>query len=168
MRIATSRKPGVSSEFPEEPVEGSSANEELRELVAHEQQRINHFLVSRLPRKARLLNVSILGGAAAAVLSAWLAVGGPSLNSWLTSTVGLTIPAWQLLCGAAALCSVTATVATQLLRSQNLESQINCAQRCKAKLEMIHVGLAMGQLETAQAKSEFMAYVEEAALLPES
>ena len=58
-----------------------------------------------------------------------------------------------------------ATVSTQLLKSNNLEENVGRAQRCRAKLEVLEVGLASGQLDARQATTEYMRCVEEAAFL---
>ena len=93
------------------------------------------------------------------------AVGGQTFTSWLTKTFSLVSPAWQMLCGAAALCSVTATIATQLLKSHNLEERLIRAQGCRAKLEALEVGLTTGQIELRQGTADYMKCLEEAAFL---
>ena len=118
-----------------------------------------------LPRKRRLLNITIFGGTLAAAFTAGPAAGGASFTAWLTSTFGLTSPSWQLLCGAAAACSVAATVSTQLLKSQNIEENVARAQSCRAKLEVLEVGLTTGHIDTSQATSEFIRCVEEVSFL---
>jgi hypothetical protein len=57
---------------------------------------------------------------------------------------GLTSPAWQILCSAAAVL-VLATVATQLLKSHNLEARH--ARRAAAPNWKFEVGLSTGQIE---------------------
>jgi hypothetical protein len=111
------------------------------------------------------LNVTIFGGTLAAALTAAPATGGASFTGWLTATFGLTSPAWQILCGAAAACSVAATVSTQLLKSQNIEEQVARAQSCRAKLEVLEIGLTTGHLETSQVTTEFIRCVEEVSFL---
>jgi hypothetical protein len=127
--------------------------------------RLERFIATNLPRKRRLLNVTIVGGTFAAALTAGPAVGGASFTGWLTSTFGLMSPAWQLLCGAATVCSVTATVATQLLKSQNVEEHVARAQSCRAKLEVLEIGLATGTVDLHQATTEYLRCVEESAFL---
>ena len=83
-----------------------------------------------LPRKRRLLNITIFGGTLAA-----------------------------------AACSVAATVSTQLLKSQNIEENVARAQSCRAKLEVLEVGLTTGHIDTSQATSEFIRCVEEVSFL---
>jgi hypothetical protein len=63
------------------------------------------------------------------------------------------------------MCSITATVATQLLKSHNMEERVTRALGCRAKLEALEVGLMTGQLQVPQATTEFMRCVEEAAFL---
>jgi hypothetical protein len=69
------------------------------------------------------------------------------------------------MCAAASICSITATVATQLLKSNNIEENVGRAQRCRARLEALEVGLTLGQLDPGYAATEYLKCVEEAALL---
>ena len=144
-------------------VDGPSG--ELLARVAGKREDVERFISSALPRKRRLLNITIVGGTLAAVFTAGPAAGGPTFTAWLTSLFGLGNPAWQLLCVAATACSIGATVATQLLKSQNVEEHVARALSCRAKLEVIEVGLSTGQLDVAQATSEFLRCVEEASFL---
>jgi hypothetical protein len=137
----------------------------LRERINARRDEVHAFILAEGPRKTRLLNTTIVGGSLAAVLNAGPAVGGQPFTAWLTSSFGLTSPAWQLLCGAAAACSVTATIATQLLKSRNVEERIARAESCRAKLEVLDVGLSTGHLDPAQATTEFIRCVEETAFL---
>lgn len=139
-----------------------------QELVAHIRQKRQHvetFVARALPRKRRLLNVTIVGGTLAAALTAAPAVGGQPFTAWLTGLLGLSSPSWRLLCGAASVCSVLATLATQLLKSHNLEERVTRALGCRAKLEVLEIGIATGQLDAAQATTEYMRCVEESAFL---
>jgi hypothetical protein len=129
---------------------------------------LDRFIARNLPRKRRLLNVTIIAGTLAAALTVGPAVGGQSFTGWLTMALELTAPAWQLLCGAAAACSVTATVATQLLKSQNVEEHVTRAQSCRAKLEVLEIGLATGTVDAKQATTEYLRCVEESAFLETS
>lgn len=140
-------------------------NAELLARVSRKREQVERFVSGALPRKRRLLNVTIIGGTLAAALTAGPAAGGPTFTAWLTSIFGLGSPAWQLLCGAATACSIGATVATQLLKSQNVEEHVARALGCRAKLEALEVALTTGQLTTAQATTEFIRCVEEASFL---
>lgn len=126
---------------------------------------VERFLSAALPRKRRLLNTTIVGGSVAAALTAGPAVGGQTFTAWLTMTLGLTSPSWRLLCGAASVASILATVATQVLKSNNLEQNIGRAQSARAKLEVLETSVTLGQLDTKQAAAEFLKCVEDAAFL---
>ena len=138
---------------------------ELLDRVVRKKQEVEAFLSRAQPRRRRLLNVTIFGGTLAAAFTAGPAVGGASFTQWLTKAFGLDNPSWQLLCGAAAACSVAATLSTQLLKSQNVEEHVARALSCRAKLEVLEVGLTTGQLDVPQATTEFMRCVEEASFL---
>ena len=141
------------------------ARRDLLVRIQDKRRRLDAFVAAGLPRKRRLLNVTIFGGTLAAALTAGPAAGGASFTAWLTSALGLTSPSWQLLCGAAAVCSVAATVSTQLLKSQNLEEQVTRAQGCRAKLEVLELGQSLGHLDTKAATAEFLRCVEDASFL---
>ena len=65
----------------------------------------------------------------------------------------------------AAVCSVMATVATQLLKSDNVEQNVVRAQGARAKLEVIELGLKLGQLDDRQALAEYLKCAEDTAFL---
>jgi hypothetical protein len=138
---------------------------ELAARIRDKRGQLERFLATARPKKRRLINTTIIGGSIAAALTAGPAVGGPSFTTWLTGTLGLTSPSWRLLCAAASVSSLTATVATQLLKSHNIEEHVTRAQGCRAKLEVIEVGLAAGQIDAKQATAEYLKCVEEAAFL---
>ena len=140
-------------------------NDDMVSRIRQKRTQLETFLSAARPRKRRLLNTTIVGGSLAAALTAAPAVGGQSFTAWLTGALGLASPSWRLLCAAASVCSVTATIATQLLKSNNIEEHVTRAQGCRAKLEVLEVGLTMGQIDTRQATSEYLKCVEDAAFL---
>ncbi len=144
------------------------STEELLSRIRQKRTRVEAFLAAARPRKPRLLNTTIVGGILAAALTAAPAVAGESFRAWLTGALGLGSPSWRVLCAAASVCSVMATVATQLLKSHNVEENVTRAQSCCAKLEVPEVGLTMGQLDVRQATNEYLKWVEDAALLEAS
>ena len=144
---------------------GDAVETSLLAQIRSKRAHIESIIASALPRKRRLLNISILGGALAAVLTTAPAVGGQPFVSWLRTTFDLTAPGWQILCGTAAVCSLAATVSTQLLKSHNLEERLFRGQSCRAKLEALEVGLSTGQIDVPRATSEYMKCLEEAAFL---
>jgi|GEM_PF-1514895 len=121
---------------------------------------VTHYLTQTKPTKRRLLNSSIIGGSLSALLTAGPALGGQSFSTWLTGSFGLNSPSWQILCGAAAVCSLVATVSLQLLKSNRLEENLAKAQVCSAKLEILEIGLGAGQIDEKQALAEYIRCVE--------
>lgn len=144
------------------------SSEELVSLIRQTRTRMETFLSAARPRRRRLLNTTIVGGTLAAALTAAPAVAGEPFTAWLTGALGLASPSWRLLCAGASVCSVMATIATQLLKSHNIEEGVTRAQGCRAKLEVLEVGLRMGQLDVRQATTEYLKCVEDAALLDAS
>ena len=138
---------------------------DLLAQIRRKRAEVDAVIVRTVPRKRRLLNVSIIGGALAAMLTTGPAVGGQSFVAWVKSAFGLTAPGWQVLCGAAALCSLVATVATQLLKSNNLEERVFRGQSCRTKLEALDIGLSTGQIDVPHATTAYMQCLEEAAYL---
>jgi MFS family permease len=143
------------------------SNDELLSRIRKKRGDLDAFLSSAQPRKRRLLNTTIVGGSLAAALTAGPAVGGPSFTAFLTGALGLTSPSWRLLCAAASVSSIAATIATQLLKSNHVEENVARAQGCRAKLEVLDLGLAMGQIDARQAAAEYLKCVEDSAFLTE-
>jgi hypothetical protein len=143
----------------------NTTSDDLLRQIRQKRAEVQGFIGQASPRKRRLLNTTILGGTLAAALTTAPAVGGVTFTSWAAKTFGLVSPVWQILCAGAAACSVMATVATQLLKSQNLEERVTRAQGCRAKLEVLEVGLSIGHLDVGQATTEYLKCVEEAAFL---
>ena len=141
------------------------SSDDILARIRDKRAEVERFLVGALPRKRRLLNTTIVGGSLAAALTAGPAVGGAPFTAWLTMSLGLTSPSWRLLCGAASVASIMATVATQVLKSNNLEQNIGRAQSARARLEVLETSVTLGQLEPAQAATEFLKCVEDAAFL---
>jgi hypothetical protein len=141
------------------------SSHELLTRINQQRAQVDAFLAAAVPRKRRLLNTTIVGGSLATALTAAPAVGGPSFTAWLTGALGLTSPSWRLLCGGAAVCSLMATVATQLLKSDNVEQNVIRAQGARAKLDVLEIGLSIGQLDEKQALTEYLKCVEDTAFL---
>jgi hypothetical protein len=143
----------------------SNVPSELVARITQKRQQVEAFLARAVPRKRRLLNLTIIAGTLAAALTAAPAAGGQPFTAWLTAAMGLSSPSWRLLCGAASACSVLATLATQLLKSNNLEERVTRALACRARLEVLELGIATGQVSAAQAASDYARCAEDAAFL---
>ena len=141
------------------------SSDDILGRIRDKRAEVERFLATAVPRKRRLLNTTIVGGSLAAALTAGPAVGGAPFTAWLTTALELTSPSWRLLCGAASMASIMATVATQVLKSNNLEQNIGRAQTARARLEVLETGVTLGQFDTRQATTEFLKCVEDAAFL---
>ena len=139
--------------------------DDLLKLILEKRKDLDAFLSSVAPRKHRLLNITIWGGTLAAALTAGPAAGGASFTAWLTTTLGLTSPSWRLLCAAAFVSSVSATVATQMLKSHNLEDRLTRALGARAKLESLEAGLKLGLVSRDDATAQYLRCLEDVALL---
>jgi hypothetical protein len=51
------------------------------------------------------------------------------------------------------------------LKSQNIEEHVARAQSCRAKLEILEIGLSTGHLDASQAATEFIRCVEDVSFL---
>jgi hypothetical protein len=139
---------------------------DLADRIACRRHEVQAYLKKATRRRRRMLNVTIVAGTAAAILTAAPALGGKPFAQGLTDVLGLSTPAWQFLCAAAAACSLTGTIAIQLLRSDNLEERIAEAQAVQAKLEILDLGLTTAQLDPEQATSEYFRCVVDSAFIP--
>lgn len=126
---------------------------------------LDRYLNTTGRRRSRLSTLSIVGGTTAAALTAAPALGGSSLTRWLDDTFSLSAPAWQLLCALAAICSVAATVATQLHRSNNYDEKILEAQAVRANLEIIDISVSSGVISPAEGTSQFLQTIEKSAFI---
>ena len=75
-------------------------------------------------------------------------------------SAGLGFPIWQLVCALAAVCSLAAAVATQMLKSQNLEERVARAESVRARLGILDMGRITGSLTPAQVSTEYAACLE--------
>jgi gamma-glutamyltranspeptidase len=121
---------------------------------------VERYLRAIGARRRRLVNVTIVAGAIATMLTAAPAFGGVPVTDWLTKTFALTSPSWRILCALAAVCSLTAAVATQLHTSKNYEENIARAQEIKGTLEMLEVATTLNQLNEHEATSEYLKIIE--------
>lgn len=119
---------------------------------------VEEYLDRMQARQRRALNVALVAGASASVLTASAAIGGQPLANWVTVTFGLS--SWQILCVVATICSLAAAIATQLLKSHNVDDRIARAQSARAKLDIIRFGLSTGHLTETDAAADYNASVE--------
>src|ERR1041385_6924090 len=109
------------------------STDDILSRIRAKRAEVDRFLAGAVPRKHRLLNTTIVSGSVAAALTAAPAVGGQSFTMWLTGVLDLMSPSWRLLCGAASLASITATIATQLLKSNNRSEERRVGEECRSR-----------------------------------
>jgi len=137
------------------------SNDTLLQRIAGKRSEIAAYLSTTQPRNRRLANTAVICSAIAAALTTGPAVGGKPLTAWLTGTLGLTSPVWQLLCLAATVCSVAAAIATNMSKSHETVSKILRAQTCDAKLEGLETLIDMDQIDLQKASSLYTQYLPE-------
>lgn len=146
----------------------NGSDDALRELVQRihgKREDIDRYLEATTRRRSRLVQAAIIAGSIAATLTAAPALGGQSLSDWLTDVLAAPAPAWQILCGIAALCSLAATIATQLHKSNNYDERIVRAQGARAGLEVLEVGIASDHLDLDEAFSRYQQSVRNVAFI---
>ena len=138
----------------------------LLEREEAKREELRAYVSKVRPRKRRLTNLTLYCGSIATVLTATPGLGGEAVTSWLALHVfGATAPAWQILCLWATLCTVAATVATQILKTRDWDVKLVKAQAAVAKLEVIATDLQSGNIDDQQASAEYLRCVEDTAFL---
>jgi hypothetical protein len=139
-----------------------SADDGLLARVLAKRADVERYLRAVGARHHRLVTLTIFATAIATLLTASAAFGGKRMADWLNETFALSTatPSWRILCAVAALCSLTAAVATQLHTSKNYVEHIARAQKAKASLEMLEVALVLNHLDHHEATSEYLKIIE--------
>ncbi|NRR30933.1 hypothetical protein HSX11_12160 [Oxalobacteraceae bacterium] len=137
----------------------------LLNRVREKRRRIAAFNDKFGPRGALLTNVSIVSSAIATLLTAGPAIGGFRLTQAL-GQVSDNSPSWRVLCAGAALCSLIATIATNLFRTHDIASRLARAQACDAKLEALEIMVELKQLTLKEATSRFEKYIPDVSFIP--
>lgn len=128
---------------------------QLLQRIRAERDDIDRCLKSTTKRRSRLVQAASVAGSVAPTLTAAPALSGQSLSDWLSDVFATPAPAWQILCGIAALCALAATVATQLQKSRIHDERIVRAQGARANLEVLEVGIAADHLNVDKAFSRY-------------
>ena len=145
--------------------QGGASGGDLSAHIDRFRSQIAAYLIHARARQRRLINLAIVAGAVATVLTASPALGGVAFSDWLNETFGLTSPAWQVLCAGAALCSLAAAISTQLLKSHAIDEHVARAEAVRAKLEALDMGRITGRLTPEQVATEYSACIEQASFL---
>jgi hypothetical protein len=145
--------------------QGGASGGDLSAHIDRFRSQIAAYLIHARARQRRLINLAIVAGAVATVLTASPALGGVAFSDWLNETFGLTSPAWQVLCAGAALCSLAAAISTQLMKSHAIEEHVARAEAVRAKVEALDLGRITGRLTPEQVATEYSACIEQASFL---
>jgi hypothetical protein len=143
----------------------STPAETLLKAIQDKRTIVDAYLRKAGSRQRRLVTIAVVGGAVAASLTAAPAIGGKPFGDWLTELSGWDTPAWRILCAAAAVCSLAAVIATQVLKSQSLDEHVARAHEERARLEWLDLSLATGLVGYEQAAAEYHKCVDGLAFL---
>ena len=146
-----------------DPAIGNAAEDAGNGLIARviaKRVDVERYLRAVGARHHRLVTLTVITAALATALTASAAFGGKAFADWLTETFALSTPSWRILCAVAAVCSLTAAVATQLQTSKNYSEHIARAQKAKASLEMLEAAIALNHLNHQQATTEYLKIIE--------
>ncbi|MCU1572480.1 MAG: hypothetical protein JWO93_562 [Micrococcaceae bacterium] len=141
--------------------EDSELRRDLSERVQARRDSISVYLLRARPRRNRLANLSVVGSALAALLTAGPAVGGEPFASSVQGRLGLPDDSvvWRILCLAALIFSLLAAIATNLSNSRDMATRVSAAETCSAELEALQTSLQFGQLPVAEAVKLYQQYV---------
>jgi hypothetical protein len=133
--------------------------------VRAKQAEVEHYLRAVGARRSRIVTLTIVAAAISTLLTGPIALGGQPLANWLAATFELTSPVWRILCALAALCSLTAAVATQLVTSKNYDERILRGQEVNATLEMLEVAITVNHLNQHEATSQYLKIIENSSFI---
>jgi hypothetical protein len=140
--------------------ETSDTRQKLSTRIDEKQQAIRAYLGRERPKRNRLANVSIVGSALAAALTAGPAVGGTGFTETVAGIFGLADDSlvWRVLCLLAMILSVAAALATNFATSRSLADRVSAAESSSAQLEGLQVALTFGHIEIDEAVKLYQQY----------
>jgi hypothetical protein len=133
--------------------ESADTRQRLSERIDQKQQAIRTYIGRERPRRNRLSNISIVGSALAAMLTAGPAVGGTGFTEAIQGIFSLQEDSvvWRFLCLAAVIFSVAAALATNFANSRALGEKVSAAESANAQLEGLQLSLNFGNLAVEDA-----------------
>lgn len=151
------------------PEESTTRTELLRRIDA-KRQAVAVYLRRVRPRRNRLSNISIIGSALAAVLTAGPALGGVTFSTGVQHIFGLQDDStvWRVLCLGALVTSVSATIATNLTKSQGIAGQVSAAETCSAELDGLRTSLEFARLPIKEAVQLYQQSIAKVAFLEDA
>ena len=133
---------------------------ELLDRVRSKRAEVERYVQLNSRRRRLLVNLVVIAGAFAALLTAPAAVGGKPFTDWLQGLLRTSAPSWQFLCLFASLSSLACVIATQIQKSNNYDEHIVRAQELRATLEVLEVSITSDSLTTRKATGEFLKCLE--------
>lgn len=150
--------------------ESADTRQRLSDRIDQKQQAIRSYLGRERPRRNRLSNISIVGSALAAMLTAGPAVGGTGFTEAIQGifSLGDDSIVWRFLCLAAVILSVAAALATNFANSRALGEKVSAAESANAQLDGLQLSLNFGNLAVADALKLYQQAVAPVAFVDEA
>ena len=146
--------------------EAGMASGELLDRVRTKRAEVDKYLEFNFRRRRLLVNLIVIAGAFAALLTAPPAVGGKPFTKWLQQVFPSLGPSsWRFLCLLACLASLASVVAIQIQKSNNYEEHIVRAQGLRATLEVLEFSITCGSLTLHKATSQFLECLEDSSFM---
>ena len=140
-------------------------SEELLARVRSKRAEVDKYVEVNCRRRRFLVNLVVIAGAFAALLTAPAAAGGKRFTDWLQELVNSPAPSWRFLCLFASLSSLATVAAIQIQKSNNYEEHIIRAQEVRAALEVLEVSITSGSVTTRKATSQFLKCLEDCSFM---
>ena len=139
----------------------------LSTRIEQKQQAVRSYLGRERPRRNKLSNISVVGSALAAMLTAGPAFGGTGFTNAIQGVFLLEDDSvvWRVLCLGAVLLSVSAALATNFANSHSLADRVSAAETCKAQLEGLQDTLSFGQIAIDDALKLYQQYTAQVAFV---
>ncbi|WP_457972242.1 hypothetical protein [Arthrobacter sp. D1-17] len=149
--------------------DSADTRQRLSERIDQKQQTIRSYLGRERPRRNKLSNISIVGSALAAMLTAGPAVGGTGFTEAVREIFSLADDSvvWRFLCLAAVMFSVAAALATNFANSRALGEKVSAAETANAQLEGLQLSLNFGNLAVDEALKLYQQAVAQVAFVDE-
>ena len=146
--------------------EAGMTSGELLDRVRSKRAEVDKYLAFNFGRRRLLVNLVVIAGASAALLTAPPAVGGKPFTEWLQGVFPSLAPSsWRFLCLLACLASLASVVAIQIQKSNNYEEHIVRAQGLRAALEVLEFSITCGSLTIHKATSQFLKCLEDSSFM---
>lgn len=141
--------------------ESPETRQRLSDRIEQRQQAIRSYLGRERPRRNRLSNISIVGSALAAMLTAGPAAGGTGFTEAVQGifSLGDDSVVWRFLCLAAVILSVAAALATNFANSHALADRVTAAETANAQLDGLQDTLNFGHIPIDDALKLYQQYV---------